>query len=79
VRFDPSVLLRTDLMTQLTATAIGIASKQMTPDEARAMADMPPLTDQQKALLALVPMDVGPTGKPKLIPLPAPADSEQPA
>jgi HK97 family phage portal protein len=68
VRFDPTVLLRTDLMTQLTATAIGIASKQMTPDEARSMADLPPLTDAQKTLLSLVPMDVGPTGKPKLLP-----------
>lgn len=68
VRFDPSVLLRTDLLTQLTATAIGIASKQMVPDEARAMRDQPPLTDEQKALLSIVPMDVGPTGKPKLLP-----------
>lgn len=78
VRFDPSVLLRTDLLTQLTATAIGIASKQMLPDEARAMRDEPPLTDAQKALLALVPLDVGPTGKPKAIPAPT-APSEEPA
>lgn len=78
VRFDPTVLLRTDLMTQLTATAIGIASKQMTPDEARAMADLPPLTDAQKALLSLVPMDVGPTGKPKLLPPPPDASAPEP-
>jgi len=78
VRFDPTVLLRTDLMTQLTATAIGIASKQMTPDEARAMADLPPLTDAQKNLLALVPMDVGPTGKPKLLPPSPGAPAPQP-
>jgi HK97 family phage portal protein len=71
VRFDPSVLLRTDFETQMKASAIGIASKQLTPDEARAMRDQPPLTDEQKALLALVPLDVGPTGSPK--PLPAAA------
>lgn len=68
VRFDPTVLLRTDLLTQLTATAIGIASKQMTPDEAREMGDKPPLTEQQKLLLSIIPLDVGPTGKPKLLP-----------
>ncbi len=68
VRFDPSVLLRTDLETRMKSTAIGIASKQLTPDEARAMGDLPPLTDDQKAILALVPMDVGPTGTPKLLP-----------
>jgi HK97 family phage portal protein len=65
VRFDPSVLLRTDLETQMKATAIGIASKQMTPDEARAMRDEPPLTDDDKAILELVPLTVGPTGTPK--------------
>jgi len=68
MRFDSSVLLRTDLETLLKATAIGIASKQMTPDEARAMRDLPPLTEAQKTLLDLVPMDVGPTGTPKLLP-----------
>lgn len=78
VRFDTSVLLRTDLQTQMTATAIGIASKQMTPDEARMMRDQAPLTDDQKALLALVPMDVGPTGKPKLLPTPPAAPPTDP-
>lgn len=68
VRFDPSVLLRTDFETRMKSTAIGIASKQLLPDEARAMGDMPPLTDEQKALLDLVPMDVGPTGTPKALP-----------
>lgn len=68
VRFDTSVLLRTDMETLLKSTAIGIASKQMTPDEARALRDEPPLTEAQKTLLDLVPMDVGPTGTPKLLP-----------
>lgn len=68
VRFDTSVLTRTDFQTTMTATAIGIASKQTTIDEARAVRDLPPLTDDQKADLALVPLDVGPSGKPKLLP-----------
>ena len=68
VRFDTSVLLRTDTETMFKATAIGIASKQLTPDEARAMRDQPPLTSAQKKLLDLVPLDVTPTGTAKLLP-----------
>jgi HK97 family phage portal protein len=67
-RFDSSVLLRTDYETTMKATTIGIASKQMTPDEARAKRDEPPLTDEQKAILALVPMEASATGLPKLLP-----------
>lgn len=68
VRFDTSVLLRTDLETFFKATAIGIASHQLTPDESRAMRDMPPLTDEQKAQLDLVKMTVSPSGMPKALP-----------
>lgn len=79
VRFDTSVLTRTDFLTTLTATSVGIASKQMTVDEARAKRDEPPLTDQQKADLALVPMDVSASGKPKLLPVvPAPEPAPDP-
>jgi len=67
VRFDPSVLLRTDIETTMKATAIGIASKQMLPDEARALRDVAPLTDAQKSELSLVPLDVSPTGLPKAL------------
>lgn len=73
VRFDTSVLTRTDLETRLKATAIGIASHQMTPDEARSMGDLPPLTDAQKAELALVQMTVSPSGMPKALPAVPPA------
>jgi HK97 family phage portal protein len=66
-RFDTSVLLRTDLETRMKATAIGIASKQLTPDEARAMNDLPPLTDDQKNILSLVPLDVSPGGTAKTV------------
>ncbi len=65
VRFDPAALLRTDLHTLMQATAIGIASKQMTPDEARRMRDEPPLTDSQKTELALVPLTVSVSGAAK--------------
>lgn len=73
VRFDTSVLLRTDLETRLKATAIGIASHQMTPDEARELGDLPPLTDVQKKELDLVMMTVSPSGMPKALPGAAPA------
>lgn len=74
LKFDTTALTRTDYETTIKSTAIGIASKQMTPDEARALRDEPPLTADQKALLALVPLDVGPTGSPK--PLPPAASTE---
>lgn len=73
VRFDPSVLLRTDLDTRLKATAIGIASHQLTPDEARAMGDLPPLTPAQKKELDLVKLTVSPSGRPTALPGAAPA------
>ena len=68
VRFDTSVLLRTDLETRMKATAIGIASKQLTPDEARAMNDYAPLTEDQKKILELVPLEVSPMGTAKSVP-----------
>ncbi|MGZ4555852.1 MAG: phage portal protein [Mycobacteriaceae bacterium] len=73
VRFDTSVLLRTDLETRLKATAIGIASHQLLPDEARAMGDLPPFTDAEKAEADLIPMTVTPSGLPKALPSSAPA------
>jgi HK97 family phage portal protein len=92
VKFDPSVLLRTDLETSYKATAIGIASHQLTPDEGRAMRDQPPLTAAQKKELDLVLMTVSPSGMPKALPgapvagvqgpppappMPAPADPDE--
>lgn len=73
VRFDTSVLVRTDLETSMKATAIGIASHQLTPDEARAMRDYPPLTEAQKKELDLVLLTVSPSGMPKALPGAAPA------
>lgn len=71
LRFDTSALTRTDFETTMRATAIGIASKQMTPDEARAKRDEPPLTAAQKKDLALVPLTITPTGRPKDVQLPS--------
>jgi hypothetical protein len=65
--------MRTDLETRLKATAIGIASHQLLPDEARAMGDLPPFTDAEKAEADLVPMTVTPSGLPKALPQSAPA------
>lgn len=77
LRFDTAALTRTDFETLMRATSIGIASKQMTPDEARAKRDQPPLTDDQKTELAMVPLTVGPSGTPK--PLPPAATEGEPA
>ena len=66
-RFDTSVLTRADLETRVKAGAIAIASKQQTPDEVRAWdgTDMPPLTEDQKAWLEIIPLTVSPVGMPK--------------
>ena len=64
-RFDTSALLRTDLMTQIKAGAIAVASKQEDPDEVRAWRDLAPLTDEQKAWLEIIPLTTSPTGLPK--------------
>lgn len=69
-RFDTSVLLRTDLEGRTKAGAIAIASKQQTPDEVRAWSDLPPLTEEQKTWLDIIPLSVTPSGLPKLLPTP---------
>ena len=73
-RFDTSVLLRTDFETTMRATAIGIASKQMAPDEARAIRDEPPLTAEQKKELEMVPLTVSVTGRPTAVSASHPPD-----
>jgi HK97 family phage portal protein len=73
VRFDTSVLLRTDMETMFKATAIGLASHQLLADEARAYFDRAPFTDAEKAEADLIPMTVTPSGLPKALPTSAPA------
>ncbi len=68
VRFDTSVLTRTDIETRVKAGAIGIASKQFDPDEVRAWSDYAPLTDKQREWLEIIPLTVRPTGTPVAAP-----------
>lgn len=63
VRLNTEQLLAGDLKSRLEARAIGIASHQITPTEARAEESRPALTDEQKAELAAVPLTITPTGK----------------
>lgn len=77
VKFDADELLRTDMVTRYQAHNMAIAGKWKTDDEVRHDEDMPPLTPDQKAELALVPLTVNPAGMPK--PLPAPAAPPTPA
>lgn len=77
IKFDTTGLLRTDLKTRVEAAAIGIASRQLLPDEGRSWSDLPPLTDEQKKFLGLVPMTVSPTGRPTLLPGAPPAGLDQ--
>lgn len=72
VKFNTDALLRADLETQAKVWATRIAAKYAVPDEARHDIDMPPLTDEQKSQLELVPLTVTPSGMPKALP-PAPA------
>jgi HK97 family phage portal protein len=80
VKFDTTELLRTDTETRYRSHAIGVAAKFLTPDEARVSEDLAPLTEEQKTLLALVPLTVGPTGRPSIAPqMPTtPPPSEEP-
>jgi HK97 family phage portal protein len=48
VRCDTAPLLRTDMLSRFTAYHMMIGSRMATQDEARAMEDMPPLTDEQR-------------------------------
>jgi HK97 family phage portal protein len=65
LRFDTSELLRTDRKTTMESLVLGIAAKMMTPDEARQQIDYPPLTEDQKKILELVPLYVTPTATPR--------------
>jgi HK97 family phage portal protein len=54
VKFNRAALLRTDLLTRFRAHAIGIGARFLLPDEARAVEDMPPLTDEEKTELQAI-------------------------
>lgn len=64
VRLNPDRLLTSDLESRLRANAIGIASHQVTPTEARATESRRPLTPEQLTELQAVPLKISPAGKP---------------
>lgn len=76
VRFNASMLLRTDAKTQAQIDAISVAAKIRAPSEIRTARDLPPLTDGEKEELSLVPLTVTPsTGAPKALPKPPTPDT----
>jgi HK97 family phage portal protein len=60
VKLDTSPLLRTDVLSRFTAYHMMIGSRMVTQDEARAMEDMPPLTDAQRAEVDALVMPLPP-------------------
>lgn len=70
VKFDRSALLRTDLLTRYKAHAVGIGARFLMPDEARAVEDMRPLTDAQKAELQAIGVAPPPRENPHQLPAP---------
>lgn len=64
VKCTTAPLLRTDLLTRWKAYHMMIGSRAFTQDEVRAMEDVPPLTDEQKAEIDAMPVPP---------PIPAPA------
>ena len=51
VKLDTSPLLRTDFLTQWQGLHMAVGSRIITQDEGREFVDMPPLTDEQKAMI----------------------------
>lgn len=70
VRYDLKAFLRTDTENRYKTHAIGIAAKFLDPNEARHEEGLPPLTEDQKALLELVPLTISPNGTPKAVLIP---------
>jgi HK97 family phage portal protein len=71
VQFNTKVMLRTDAETQSKVDAIDIAAKMIAPSEKRTARNLPPLTQQQKEELELIPLTINPgTGLPKSLPQP---------
>lgn len=68
VRFDTSVLLRTDAETQAKVAVQHLAGKVLTPTEVRASLNLPPMTEAQKAEADLVPLTITPLGSAKGLP-----------
>lgn len=76
VRFDTSVLTRTDAETRARVQAIQLACRVRTTDELRHSDGLAPLTAAQKVELDLVPLTVTPTGAVKMLPGSTPVGEE---
>jgi HK97 family phage portal protein len=68
VKFRTEDLLRTDAHTRAQVDMFEIASKVRTPTEVRADHGWPPMTDAQKAEANMVPLGIGPLGRPTALP-----------
>jgi len=68
VKFRENDLLRLDAHTRAQADIFHIAAKVMTPTEIRDSYGLPPMTLAQKAEIDMVPLGVGPLGRPIALP-----------
>jgi HK97 family phage portal protein len=75
VQFDTSVLLRTDAETQAKVDGIQVASKVMPPSRILRRRNEPPLTNDEKVELNMVPLTVTPNGQAKALPNPPTAEN----
>jgi HK97 family phage portal protein len=68
VRFNPATLLRLDAETQAKVDLQRIAGKIDAPSEIRARDGQDPMTEEQKTEVGMVPLGVGPLGRPVALP-----------
>jgi HK97 family phage portal protein len=68
VKFNPSVLLRLDAKSQSQVDLLDLAGKIVAPSEIRARRGLDPMTEAQKAEADMVPLSVGPLGRPVGLP-----------
>jgi HK97 family phage portal protein len=68
VKFDESVLLRTDVETDAKVDVQLVAGHVVAPSEIRTKRGMAPMTAAQKEESGLVPLEVTPAGTPKAVP-----------
>jgi HK97 family phage portal protein len=86
VKFRTEDLLRTDAHTRAQVDMFMIAAKVQTPTEIRDTRGLPPMTEAQKAEANMVPLGIGPLGRPTALPglntppgpaAPTPANDQQ--
>jgi HK97 family phage portal protein len=86
VKFRTEDLIRTDAHTRSQVDMFMIAAKVKTPTEVRESMGLPPMTEAQKTEANMVPLGIGPLGRPTALPglntppgptAPTPADDQQ--